>query len=98
MKTERLRRRKGRRSAGPSHRLRWDAVKMGVRTEKDAVRIDEIMFHQCEWTSTVSNCHHRKYSFENYFKNGGTLPHQDLKITAKRVYWAMVVQWIVIDP
>lgn len=45
MKTERLRRRKGRRSAGPSHRLRWDAVKMGVRTEKDAVRIDEIMFH-----------------------------------------------------
>lgn len=44
MKTERLRRRRGRRSAGSSHRLRWDAVKMGGGTEKDAVRIDEITF------------------------------------------------------
>ena len=44
MKMERLRRRKGRRSAGSSHRLHWDAVKMGGRTEKDVVRIDEITF------------------------------------------------------
>lgn len=43
----------------------------------------------------MSNCHHRKSSFENAFKNGGThvqLPQQDLEITAKHVY---IGQYIV---
>ncbi len=44
MKTARLRRRKGRRrSAGSSHRLRWDAAEMEGRREKDVVTIDGII-------------------------------------------------------
>lgn len=45
MTMARLRRRKGRRrSAGSSHRLRWDAVETEGRRQRDVVRIDEITF------------------------------------------------------